>query len=178
MPAPLLALTFKKEFHLLGIELLRQLQFQRFQSFRPGHAPSAVPAGRVVVAGWTPPLVPGISFLAAHKDRDAVVSARNDQLVMLWLQPRCAASAQSIGQRHRFNICPRVQRLEILPQRGAELIGTIVQPHLEKARFCDVGGIPGEVRDFALEHRAGQQGDSRRSNITCARLSPHISVFT
>lgn len=61
-----------------------------------------------------------VGFLAAHEYGDAVMRARDHKLVAQGTQPRRAPSAETIGQHHRFDVCPAVHGVQIFLQRGPE----------------------------------------------------------
>ncbi len=103
----------------------------------------------------------GVSLLAAHENRDAIMRARDDQLVAQGVQARRAPTAKAVSQHNRLNVGTRVHRLEIFLQLLAELIRPVMQTHLQEAHFRKVAGPARQERDFFFKYRAGQQGDFR-----------------
>jgi hypothetical protein len=105
-----------------------------------------------------------VSLLAAHEHGDAVMRARNDQLVAQRPQPHHTESAQTISQHNSFYVRPRVHGVEIFLQRGAKLVWPVMQTHLEKTRLHNVVRAARMKRNLLLKHVAGQQRDLRRSD--------------
>jgi hypothetical protein len=75
-------------------------------------------------------------------------------------RPRRAAAAEAVGEHDRVDVVTRVERQDLALQFFAQRVRAVVQGDLVKPCFEDMRRVSGQQRDFTLEDRAGQKGES------------------
>ena len=89
--------------------------------------------------------------------------ARNHELVPRGAQARRAETAQAVSERDGLDVVARLDVRERGLQRGAELVGAVMQADLEPPDFGEVFRALRVQRDLAFKYAAREQREARRA---------------